>query len=112
MIIIAVILFSLAFTFCVLWLFAVYERDRWMKLERRQAQYVFDLQDTIDSLNYQRERLDKLRAQPGMEAVSDVYALRMVDLQMENAKLADECNALRLEVAKYMDLYRNERYKP
>lgn len=94
------------------WYYASVECRRWRNLERIQANRLNELLLRIDETEFERARLDKFRAQPGMETVSDTYARKMLDLQAENVKLTAEGNALRLEVAKYIDMYRNERYKP
>jgi hypothetical protein len=94
------------------WYLARAERKRWQKLERIQQNRVFELAQHVDTLHERQAEIDKFRSQPGMETVSDTYARKMLDLQAENVKLTTESNELRLEVAKYMDLYRNERYKP
>lgn len=110
--IITIIACLMAYTFGVLWLFASYERGRWINLERLQTRRLHELHEQMSELVNEKYEIDKFRDQPGMETVSDAYAGRFLQLEAENIKLTTECNALRLEVAKYMDLYRNERYKP
>jgi hypothetical protein len=101
-----------AVTFFFAWLGARHQLGRWESLENRQAQRNFELQQQITDMVHAQYELDKFRRQPGMETVSDAIAKRIIAMQDENLKITAELNTIRLEAAKYMDLYRHERFKP
>lgn len=94
------------------WLNARHEVRQWRRLENNQARRLQDLQAQMDEARINARRLDEFRRQPGMETVSDAIARKILDLQAENLKVTSELNEMRLQAAKYMDLYRAERFKP
>lgn len=94
------------------WLNARHEVSQWRKLENSQARRLQDLQAELTEIKISARRLDEFRRQPGMETVSYAIASKFLDLQAENLKVTSELNEMRLQAAKYMDLYRQERYKP
>lgn len=94
------------------WFSALREVKRWRVLENNQVKYSRALEAQLAEVRDERERIEKFKAQPGMETVPDHIAQKIMGLQADNRELATELNELRLQAAKYMDLYRLERYKP
>jgi hypothetical protein len=91
---------------------AASEVRKWRRLENSQARRLQDLQEHIDREDRQRRLINAFRQEPGMETVTDEVARRILDLKAENVKVTSALNEMRLEAAKYMDLYRAERFKP
>jgi hypothetical protein len=85
---------------------------QWEKLENNQASRLNAVMRRHDEYVEHQKIFDELRRQPGLEAVSDDIARRILELQRENLLLTTDLNEVRLVAAKYMDLYREEKYKP
>ena len=94
------------------WLNARHEVRQWRKLENNQAQRLQDLQALLNEERVMRRRLDEFRRAPGMETVSEAIACRIMNLEADKIKLTSELDEMRLQAAKYMDLYRAARYEP
>lgn len=88
------------------------ELKQWQKLEANQARRINELMAALDLVNETQAALEKFRTTPGMETVSAAIARKILDLQADNLKITMQLNETRLQAAKYMDLYRAERYKP
>jgi hypothetical protein len=88
------------------------EVNRWRILENNQVKYSRALEIQIAEIRDERERIEKFKAQPGMATVPDGFAIEFMKLQTDNRLMTTELNEMRLQAAKYMDLYRQERYKP
>jgi hypothetical protein len=110
---IAVILFILSVSLFILWYWERKATKLWKQLEKRQAVKVWEYQKRISEIQLERETLDKFRREvPGMEICSDFIAREVMRLRSENRQLSDDLHDVRLQAAKYMDLYRQARYQP
>ena len=85
---------------------------KWKKLFYDQAENTRQAADCYMTLKKEVMDADNLRKVAGMETVSHDIACKYMDIQRKNIQLTAECDILRLQAAKYMDLYREERYKP
>lgn len=94
------------------WYFTKKDLRQWQKLEANQARRVQELMAALDIANETIVAIGQFKTQPGMETVSPAIARKILDLQADNLKITTELNKMRLQAAKYMDLYRAERYKP
>jgi hypothetical protein len=107
----------LVWGFCSVITFAMLLRARrearqWEKLENNQASRLNAVMRRHDEYVEHQKIFDELRRQPGLETVSDEVAREILTLQRENLELKAELDEMRLQAAKYMDLYREEKYKP
>jgi biopolymer transport protein ExbB/TolQ len=94
----------LVWGFCSVITFAMLLRARraarqWEKLENNQA----------SRLNAVMRRHDEYVEH---QKIFDEVAREILTLQRENLELKAELDEMRLQAAKYMDLYREEKYKP
>jgi hypothetical protein len=102
----------LLFVALVLYFGTLADLRRWRLLENSSNKYAQALADQLAEIREDQERAESFRRREGMAAVPDLYAKKYLDLELSNKRLTAECDKLHMEAAKYMDLYRSEKFKP
>jgi hypothetical protein len=102
----------LVLTLIGLYISAISRVHMWRTLENNGVKYCRALENQLQEVKEEQELNEKFRTRPGMATVPDEYVKKYLDLELSNKRLTAECDRLHLEAAKYMDMYRNEKFKP